>query len=300
MLFLRFSAIPRLFCMIVLFALKGLPLSVRRNLFAFFALGIYFLWPKGRSRMKKNAKLLRPDLSGGEIAAGIKRNLRTIAYSWAALLCNDPIFSEDSARRLLVDGIEPILENAGKEKLVFAAAHVGPVDALLEAVAAYGLRIYMPVEPVRPEWLGRFMLDMRGKFKGLTVEPIEKGKTLSRASSRLAAGEAVLVAVDILRGWDAERRAICRVGNARVAFPVGAVGLAMMNNARLIPVLSGQDKFGRLKIRFLEPFSLLRTGNFRDDAKENTKRLINEIYAPHLQANWDSWTQLPWSDLSAA
>lgn len=93
---------------------------------------------------------------------------------------------------------------------------------------------------------------------------------------------------------------MCKIGKAQVRFPVGAVKLALEQNATIFPVFPSWSKNGKAKIVIAPPFELSKTGNINQDIEINTCRLIEEVFAPHIQENYDCWLRLLWADLEPA
>jgi len=158
----------------------------------------------------------------------------------------------------------------------------------------YRLKVYIVVEAMKPKWLLRLILKLRQNFPGVIFVPVEKGVTLARASSNLKDGKIVLILVDVFRD---DRNGIeCRIGNARVRFPTEPITLALKNpDAIFVPVFpSWDEKRGEFKTKVVigEPFELIRTGNMQYDIESNTRRLIEEVLAPHIQRHYSSWMRL--------
>lgn len=279
----------------VIFFLVVRKLSFKTRVKILTVLSHFLLMRTGRlDRLKRNVVFLRPDISDFELQQGIRHLVRTVARSWAALIGNEHVTPDDFKSRVEVENIDFLLRNAGFRKIVIAAAHVGSVDELLGVFPAYHLKVYVPTEAICPKWLLRFTIRMRSKFEGVTIEPVERGKTLQTCARHLAKGGLVALAIDIVR--KGQRGVKCRIGRTSAVFPVGAVKLAIEEQALLIPALPYGSDSGKQKIVFLPPFELSHTGDAVHDVEENTRRFIEQIYVPHLIENWQYWTQILWSD----
>lgn len=257
---------------------------------------IYWLWAGRRVRTTKNLALIRPDLDEREIAKGSWRVIETVARSWAALIGNEYISVDEVMAKLEVKGIEPLLEyhRRGK-KIIVVADHVGPFDEMVGIIPFFGLRIYVPSEPIKPGWLLKLMMSLRLQFGDILFEPVAKGKALARSAHQLADGRIVLLMVDVVR-YD-RSGVVCRVGRAKGRFPVGAVKLALEQEAAIFPCFPTWGQDGQIKVTLGLPFELIKSGNMSRDIEANTRRLIEEVYAPHIQEHWDSWVRALWSRL---
>ena len=259
----------------------------------------YLLYRKGAARIKKYIALIRPDLSKEEINRGAWRLAKTLARSWAAMLGNEFISLEEVAKKIEVKNAEILLNSyRGKEKIIATAVHVGPVDEMIVVIPLFGIRVYVPAEAVKPEWLFKLMMRLRLRFGDIVFEPVEKGKILLNAPRHLSDGRVVVLVVDMTRKDDSG--VVCRIGNAKARFSVGAVKLALEQDAIIIPALPSLTKDNKAQVVIGQPFKLIKTGDMRKDIENNARRLIEEVYASHIQENWDSWLRLLWSDLEPA
>jgi lauroyl/myristoyl acyltransferase len=216
------------------------------------------------------------------------------------MLGNEYTTQEEIMARLRVEGIKPLLDcYRENRKIIAAAVHTGPVDKMGGVVPLFKLKVYAPVEATKPDWLFKLMLRLRLEFQGFTFDKVERGMTLNRARHNLRSGKIVLLLVDALRE-DKNGGVACRIGNARVMVPVGAIKLALEEDAILFPIFPSwdeeSDEFG-VKIVVGAPFELIRTGDARRDIGLNTQRLIEEVFALHIQRNVASWQRLLWSKL---
>lgn len=267
-----------------------------------FLARMVFVCSRGpRKRIEKNLCLIRPDLDSAAIKKGSWQVAETIARSWSAMLGNGLYNSNASVRkRLTVSGIRKLLGyHRSGERVVIAVGHVGPIDDMFGVFSLYKLRAYIPVEPVRPRWLFNMMNQHREAFGDVILEPVEKGKTLERAARHLADGRIVVLTIDVTR--NSPRGGVrCRIGNGVSYFPVGVAKLALGEGAIVLPVFLSVDSKGKNRMRVGNPFEITRTGNEERDIETNTRRLVEEVYAPHIQRNWNSWLRPLWANLEPA
>lgn len=263
---------------------------------------IFWLNRNGRARIKRNISLIRPDLTKDEISEGYKTVIRTIARSWTTIIeirGKESITEEDIKNTLTVDGeIEEILEyhHSGK-KIVVVIPHIGPVDAMFGVGTLYELKIFAPVEAIKPRQLFNLITSLRTKVAGdIIIEPVERKKTLSRSAHFLSNGRIVVLAIDIIKKSGGVS---CRIGNGVANFPVGAAKLALEEDAIIWPVFPSWGNDQKSKMIIGKPFFPERTGNMNHDIEVNTRRLIEEVFAPFIQDNWDTWVRLAWADLKS-
>ncbi len=291
---LLWSLFPLIWIMVQV--LRRLSLEARFKVVKAMASFIYWLWLGRRARIKKNLILLRPDLDEGRIAEGSWRVIKTVARSWAALLGNKDINFGEVMRKLEVKGIETLIEyHRNGKKIIAVAGHVGPFDEMIGIIPGFGLRVYVPVEPIKPVWFLNLMMQLRLGSGDIIFEPVKKGHTLSRSAHHLANGRIVLLMMDVIRHDSSG--VLCRIGGAQARFSVGAVKLALEQEATIFPVFPSWIEGRKLQVIVGSPFELIKTGNRQRDIEVNTRRLVEEVYAPHIRENWDSWVRVLWSKL---
>lgn len=285
-----------LFVRIMYLALRGRPIKTRFRACKIVARIIYWLYKPGRERIKRNISLIRPDLYSFQVAEDSLQVAETLAHSWAAMLGNERTSLAEVAAKLDVTGIDPLLDCYHRgEKIITTAVHNGPVDEMIGIVPIFDLQVYIPAELGEPKWFFELMKRLRLHFKGIIFDPVEKGKILDRAAHYLSDGVIVVLMIDVPR--KDESGVVCRIGNAKARFSVGAVKLALEQKATIFPVFPSWGEDWRVKVAIGSPFELIRTGDHKYDIEINTRRLIEEVYAPHIQKNYYSWLRALWSDL---
>lgn len=275
--------------------LRKLSMKTRYEITKFVAKIIYRFHKPYRERIKRNIALIRPDLFQSEIDRVAEKAVEAIARSWAAMLGNESVTLDEIAAKLDVEGIETLLDYYHRgEKIIATGVHVGPMDEMVGIVPIYELKVYVPAESINPKWFFELMKRLRLRFKGIIFDPVEKGKILTRAAHHLSHGRIVVFVLDIPKGADSG--VLCQIGNGKARFPVGAVKLALEQDATIFPAFTSWDGC-RIKVVIGSPFNLIRTGDLEQDIETNTRRLIEEVYAPHIQENVDSWLRLLWINL---
>jgi len=199
-------------------------------------------------------------------------------------------------KRVKTEGLEQLVDYyLARKKVIATAVHIGPIDEMLGIIPFFGLRVYVPAEPVKPKWFFNLMMRLRLRFEGIILEPVKKGETLIQAAHHLSEGRIVLFVLDLPR--EGGSGVICRIGNAKARFPVGAIKLALEQDATIFPVFPSLEKGEKAKIVIGPPFEIVRTGDKSYDIEMNTRRLIEGVYAPHIRENYHSWLRLLWENL---
>jgi len=272
--------------------LRRRSLNTRIRVTLIIAFFIYLLSKKIRERIKRNILLIRPDLTNRQVSQYAWQVVKTIAHSWAAMLGNKFLRKEEIPRIVEVQGAEPVLRCYGEgKKVIITGVHIGPVDRTFAGIALYRLPFYIPVEAIKPKWLLDFMMRLRLQFGDIIFEEVERGETIPRAARYLSEGRVVILVVDTtVRG---NTGVLCRIGKAQIRFPVGPVKLALEEDATIFPIIPSWREDGKAIAAIGPPFELIRTGDEKKDIETNTRRLIEEIYGPHIIANLSSWQSLP-------
>lgn len=281
----------------LVYTLRHRSLQTRFRILRAFAWLIHGVAFGPRARIRKNLSFIRPDLSEAEINRGSWRVTKAIAWSWAAMLGNGrsspPLTTDDT---FTVEGIEPLVvcHKAGK-KIIAVVGHVGPVDDMFRIFSLHDLRAYIPVEHVKPAWLLDIMTRSRAVFGDVILEPVERKYTLDRARSHLSSGRIVVLTIDVTKK---DKRGVrCRIGDGEAWFPVGAVKLGLEEDAMIFPVFPSWDNQRRIRIVVSTPFEFIKTDDSSRDIEINTRRLIENVYGPHIQAHWDMWLRALWAHL---
>jgi len=279
----------------VIYILRSLPFSLRQKLF-FLLFYCAFAFSSARVKIKRNIALIRPDLSQAEISLGFRRFLSVLSKSWANLLEQKPLTRSEIEKRIIVEDAELLVRcHEAGDKIVLATIHTGPIDALFWIVQLLELRISVPVESIKPAWLFRLVKRLRAaKAPGIIFEPVERGKTFGKLAKHLEEKRIVGIAIDMTRSSNG---VWCRIGRGYANFPAGAVKLAISEDALLIPALPFLEDNGKTKITLAPPFRLIKTNEEKEDVESNTRRLVEEIFAPHIQKYWYQWLRLPWANL---
>lgn len=278
--------------LIFCFFLQMLPLNIRFKIFLGIRLLLWGLKPKIRAKFKRNAALIRSDLTDTEIKTGARQLLKILARSWAMLFEKKPA----AAQQIEVLGMQKLLEHHARgEKAILTVAHIGPIDEIfMSLITLFPLSLYIPAEPVRPAWIFRLVTHLRAIRGDVVLEPVVKGGTLNAAARHLREGRIVVLTIDVA---GKNSGVLCSVGNGRARFPVGAIKLAIDQKAAIFPFLVSITPSGKLKVVVGQPLELFKTEDAKENIEINLKRLIEEIYAPNIRQCWDMWLRLLWIDM---
>lgn len=280
---------------IMYFALRKRSLETRFKVIWIISRIILFIAHGKRKKIERNISLIRPDLSEKQIKIVALDVVRTITRSWAAMLGNEYSRSIESFNTFEVEGAEELLQYyLDGQKIIAVADHVGPIDEMAGVIAFFGIKVYVPAEDLRPTWLFDLMQRLRMTRGDILYEPLLRGQALSKAKEQFRHGRIVLFLVDI----PTKSGVLCQIGNGVARFPAGPVKLALEQGATIFPVLPSWQK-GRkgLRLHIAPPFKLTRTVDQQHDIETNTRRLIEEVFAPHIQENHGAWLRALWVNL---
>ena len=263
---------------------------------------LYYSAAKARKTLRRNITLIRPDLANAlkKLKENIRLVIETICRSWAAMLGNEFTNEEEVGKQVLVegDGFKQLLAcHKENKKMVIVAVHVGPIDEMIGVIHLYQLRAYIPLEKIKPEKVFNLMMRLRLQHGDIVFDPVERGKTYARVKEQLNTEKrVVIIFIDFV---DQKRKddngVLCRVGNAKIRFSVSPIKLAYDDpEVLLFPVLPSWQKEEMPKVNFLPPFEIKTNGDERRDIEENTRRLIEEVFTPHIQKYFYSWLRLLW------
>lgn len=272
----------------------------------FFTLSFY--WPYQKPKIKKNIRLILPDLDDAQIDWGSERLKKTTAQNIVAVLDKGFLNTEEEIEKLEVTGdLDSVLDLYCKgKKIIITVSHTGPYDKTFCFVPFVNrklapfkleLRVYVPAEEIK--LIDTIMADRRKSFGDIIFEPVKKGKTLAKAKKYLNEGRVVFLTIDMLRKGNSGG-VVCQIGEAEARFPVGAVKLALEEDAIIIPIFPSGGRKGKVRVEVGCPFEIIKTGDKKRDIEDNVRRLVEDIYAPFIQRHYYEWLQLPWSDLKLA
>lgn len=235
----------------------------------------YVIWPHRRALVRFNLSFALGDKARG-LAREVFRNLGIGLVEFLAL----PRYSSSLRRICLVRGKRFLDEALRKGKgVILLSAHIGNWEMIPARLALEGYRVFGVVRP--QERLEREVRKIRGRM-GWGVIPVEMGMLASL--HELKKGNIVGIMMDqaVLSG------AVWVPFFGKLApTPAGVAILALRSSAEVVPMYDIRK--GRRHIITIEPaVKITRTGDFRRDVRENTRRL-NEIIERWIRENPDQW-----------
>lgn len=156
--------------------------------------------------------------------------------------------------------------------IILVTAHLGSPSMVAQILRVKGYAVTAVVEQVHPQRLLDLMTKVRGS-RGINVIPLGSD-IVRRLSEALKRNEVVGMLVD---------RDVAGTG-AKVSFfgapttlPTGPVMLALRTGAALVPAFAYRLDGGRVLGVIGETIPLQRSGNLREDIKENAQRVAGVV-----------------------
>lgn len=229
----------------------------------------------GRRRaVLSNLTVVRPALDPAGRQRLARQVFRHLVWNYLDLFATAGQGPEAVDRRTEIEGWE-YLEQAlalGRGVIV-AAPHLGPFDTLARVVSARGLRVTLPVEPVRP----RRRLDLLCRVRegpGLRLVPLDEG-ALGQALIALRRGEIVALGAD---------RDIQGIGVTVTFFgqparlPDAPAVLALRTGAPIIVAGTYRLDDGRYRLWLLPPLVLRRESpRLREEVQRGMQQVARRL-----------------------
>lgn len=264
------------------FGLGWLPNKVRYFVLLPFVWFLFQLLPSRKQKIKDNLVLIDPRLSGSELDKAAWENVKTLLRSWSSLLST----SKDKPPK--ISGGQLIVEpyNQGKG-IVVVFPHVGPLNELASAIAALNVQAFVPAEAI-PPLLFKLMSGLRARHGNIEFAPVQKGKTLEKCAQKLSEGKIVVLAMDIATS-NRSKGYLLSIGKAQTIVSIGAVKLALENDALMFLAYPSWDNLGRPFVSIRE-FQMVRAGDELE--RKNSVNLLAE-YEDFLSEKYRHWWRLP-------
>jgi KDO2-lipid IV(A) lauroyltransferase len=169
--------------------------------------------------------------------------------------------------------------------VVVVTAHYGNPEMGVQVGAILGLDVLILAEPLQPPAFAETMRDLRAVFKP-RYEDVSFG-AVANSIRHLRKGGVLAITCD---------RDIQRNGTPLLFFgaltrmPLGAVELAQRTGAAVVPGYCKRREDG-FDIYFETPLELCSTGNAKQDAVTNTKRLLGRV-EPWIASDPGQWMVL--------
>jgi KDO2-lipid IV(A) lauroyltransferase len=237
---------------------------------------MYYLRPGLRRNVQRNMRqVMGPDAPARAIRAASRRVMRNAARYYADLvrtprLDMTRLYNE---RINVVSGVEELREAvAAKRGVIVVSAHYGNPEVVLQSAVVLGLSPYTLTEPLKPQRLCDLVHKLRASH-GQEFQPLSL-LAVREAIRRLRHGGVVPLLCD---------RDITNSGvampffGAETRMPVGAAELALRTGALVLPMFCRRTEGGRFDL-FGEPaMEMVRTGNWQEDVRANTLRIVEVL-----------------------
>jgi phosphatidylinositol dimannoside acyltransferase len=253
----------------------------------------FLLNGKARAAVYANLRGLRRDDSDAAIVAAARGVFRSVALYYVELMSLPVSSAAVIERRAIVTGYEHVtaLLDEGKG-VILCGSHTGPGELILQAFAARGVHCTAVVERLSPPQVNAYFLQARESFGHRYVFPDFAGfKQLIRVL-RAGGMVALLVDRDVL-GTGIEATFCGR----RLRAPTGAIELAAITGAPVLPATVFWRADGRLDVTILPPLRIDRQARRGPARRAEVERLL-AVFRDHVREHADQWLVLQpfWSD----
>lgn len=274
-------------------AIRWAPFKVRYQFVLPIAKALY---QSRKEKVLANLVVIRPEWSQKQAKeAGIKLT-KTLARSWSFVLGHDRV-DQEKVRSHIYNAQALLSRYQNGEKAIVIFSHIGPVNELVPVISALGLEAFAPAEAL-PPMLFRLVNGLRAQHGGVELMPVKRGETIAICQNKLAEGKIVVLAADIPPGRTG-RGVTVRVGAAKTTFAVGAVKLALLEQAPIFLAEPYYNEKGEVVLWLSDPYELRSTGNLEVDIESNANYLYR-LMAKHIELNLADWWRLLWADLESA
>lgn len=250
--------------------------------------------PARRAVMANMRRVMGPDVPEGEVRRTAREAFRNATRYYADLISLPRLDVEEFSReRLELEGVEYLEEaRASGRGAVMVGAHFGNPEMAVQGLSAVGIHLYALSEPLSPPALSEFTHWLRShhghEYRTVSFSAIKE------AMRRLKRGGIVALLLDRDVGGTGVPMEFF---GAEAKIPVGAVDLALRTGADLIPAWAWRIEGYRFRAYICPPLEVVRTGDFDEDVRENTRRLL-AIFEGYLSRDPGQWAVLEpiWPD----
>ena len=242
--------------------------------------------------------VLGPDATQSKVDAAARDAFRNVARYYVDLIRIPSMnLRRMIGKQVRLHGLErltaPIEQGRGA---VAATAHFGNLELAVQVSALVGIDTLVLAEPLQPPAFADAMRRLRSAF-GVRYEDVGFG-AVADALRHLRAGRCLAITCD--RDIQGKGEPVEFFG-VETKMPLGAVQLAARTGAALIPCYCRRAEDGGFDIFFEEEVPLVNTGNARDDALVNARRLLERAEA-WIRADPGQWMPLEriWGTVSPA
>ena len=233
-------------------------------------------------------QVMGPEASEREVRRAAREVFRNAGRYYADLIHMPRLDMERFFREQLeLDGIEYLqaARDSGRGA-VMVGTHFGNPEMSAQGLAGAGFFVFALTEPLQPPALSELTHWLRN-YHGHEYRPVGFG-TMKEAFRRLKRGGIVSILLDRDVGGIGVPMQFC---GAETRIPLGAVNLALRTGADLIPAWAWRIHGYRFRARIGPPFELVRTGNFDEDVRANTERVL-ALFEEQLRSDPGQWAVL--------
>ena len=244
--------------------------------------------PARRAVIANMRQVMGPDASEREVRRTAREAFRNATRYYADLFSlprmDVQAFTEE---RLELKGLEYLEDaQASGRGAVMVGVHFGNPEMAVLGLSAAGIYLYVLSEPLSPPALSDFTHWLRSHH-GQEYRTVSFG-ALKEAMRRLKQGSIIALLLDRDIGGTGVPM---QFFGAEARIPVGAVDLALRTGADLIPAWAWRIEGYRFRAHVGPPLEVVRTGDFDEDVRENTRRLL-AIFEGHLRRDPGQWAVL--------
>ncbi|MBI4297932.1 MAG: lysophospholipid acyltransferase family protein [Chloroflexi bacterium] len=273
-LFLRFSSL----------VLRRLPVPIGYFIACVVADVVFFFSRRSKGAVMENLRRAVGTEDKQALRRVAREVFRNLARNYFDLL-RLPYFSlPELEQGLSIHGWDHFQEAvAAGRGVILATAHLGNFDFMAQLGVARGYKMTVLVEPLTDHPQHRFMAQLRGS-RGISFLPLGTA-SLKRVVRELRSGGVVVVACD--RGVGKKGVRVRFLGEEAM-LPSGAVELALMTGAALIPAFSVREGRRRFSLFIETPLPLAATGRDGHRVVENLERLLAVVgeYIRRYPGQW--------------
>jgi lauroyl/myristoyl acyltransferase len=233
-------------------------------------------------------RVLGPAASPLQIAKHTREVYRNIALYYVDFLRLPSLDPWQLERDRIVDvGYHFLLDALAEGRgVIVVTPHLGNPDLTVQAARARGLTFLIVTEPIEPPPLAALALRLRSSHGNRPMSAgIGAGKEAIRTLRR--GGAVILVSDRDIQGGGVQASFF----GAPARIPTGAVDLARITGAPIIPAFSRRLPNGMLELSVEARVELVWTGNRLADQRANVERILRR-FEPHIRSDPGQWLVL--------
>ncbi len=271
----------------------ALPRAVAYRLASLLAELNFLISPRHRKNLISNlSRVLGKGASNIELTTTARQVFRAQALNYVDLFSIPHLSSDFWNKNVKIIGKEHFdrAYTAGKGVIV-ASVHLGNLDLLVQTAASFGIKVTVTIEPINPPKLLELVTGLRAS-RGVTFVPVSTRGAITAAKT-LRRGDVVALACD----RDIQDRGIpVSLFGEPAKLPTGAIELAMMTGAAIVPVFGARLAGGNTyTITFKPQVELVEDGERA--VERNMERLVS-VFEEQISLHPEQWVvfESVWED----